>query len=85
MLRRFRRAHAHEQSLWFVNTFLIEEVKGTTCVVLFEGSKGAMFFAFIHYSSSYMIPGEKQGALNPSMFANFICEVFWRVFPCFHS
>ena len=60
--RRFRLAHAHEQSLRFVNTFLVEVVGRKACVVLFEAQIGAVFFAFIHYKSYFTEPGEKQGA-----------------------
>ena len=46
-------AHAHEQSLYFVFTSLIEGIGRTPCFVLFETQIGAVIFACIHLGCKF--------------------------------
>lgn len=64
MLRRFRRAHAHEDSKNLQLNSFIELIGRSCCFVLFETSKGAVFFACILCLRSATIAGEKEGAGN---------------------
>ena len=65
MLRRFRRAHAHEDSKNLQLNSFIELIGRSCCFVLFETSKGAVpASAFFNQNSIQLVGGKGAGKLK---------------------